>query len=72
MSSGVSVLALPDPFRLKLQVTTPFINAKFILEYMGLKAHPLYSINGLVIFLGWIAGRLYLFGSYFAKVSRHW
>jgi hypothetical protein len=53
------------------EVTTPFINLKFLLEYWGMKSSIWYGINGLIILLGWLAGRIYLFGAYFAHVYKH-
>ena len=39
---------------------------------MGLKSHPIFGLNGLMIFLGWIVGRLLLFAGYFYHVYLHW
>lgn len=37
-----------------------------------MKAHPLFGLNGLVILIGWIFGRILLFALYFRCVFAHW
>ncbi|KAN0022796.1 hypothetical protein ACTFIU_005536 [Dictyostelium citrinum] len=41
------------------EITTPLINLRFFLLDLNLKNHPLYAINGLLIFIGFILFRVF-------------
>ena len=43
---------------LATEATTPFVNARWILEKAGLKEHPVYMINGVAMALLWLVVRV--------------
>mmetsp|Transcript_14925 Transcript_14925/g.32345 ORF Transcript_14925/g.32345 Transcript_14925/m.32345 type:complete len:269 (+) Transcript_14925:270-1076(+) len=55
-------------FSMLMELTTPFINARWFLDKMGLKQSPLFVANGLVLILTWVVGRLYIFYPFYSTV----
>ncbi|EPS70042.1 hypothetical protein M569_04724, partial [Genlisea aurea] len=53
------------------EVTTPGINLRWFLDVSGLKKSSAYLVNGVVIFVGWVAARVLLFVYIFRHVYLH-
>ena len=57
---------------LATEVTTPFVNARWVLDKSGLKDHPIYLINGIAMAGTWLAVRVLFQGMYFFPLTwRH-
>ncbi|BBH01271.1 TRAM, LAG1 and CLN8 lipid-sensing domain containing protein [Prunus dulcis] len=54
------------------EITTPEINMRWYLDTAGMKRSSAYLINGIVIFLSWLAARILLFGYMFYHVYLHY
>ncbi|KAM1004324.1 hypothetical protein ACFX13_004600 [Malus domestica] len=54
------------------EITTPEINMRWYLDTAGLKRSSAYLLNGIVIFLLWLAARILLFGYMFYHVYLHY
>lgn len=56
---------------LSTEVTTPFINARWQMDRCGLRAHPAYLANGLVVMCLWAINRIAMFAPFFLHGWRH-
>lgn len=54
---------------LSTEITTPFINLRWLLDKAGYSSHPVYIINGLFTMCTWGFCRIYLFVSYFFTLA---
>ncbi|PNW79524.1 hypothetical protein CHLRE_08g358531v5 [Chlamydomonas reinhardtii] len=50
---------------LSTEFTTPFIAARYMLDKAGLKSHPIYVVNGLLIVASWTVARMATFLPFF-------
>eukprot|EP01025_Chloroclados_australasicus_P051933 TRINITY_DN6048_c0_g1_i4.p2 TRINITY_DN6048_c0_g1~~TRINITY_DN6048_c0_g1_i4.p2 ORF type:complete len:255 (-),score=9.21 TRINITY_DN6048_c0_g1_i4:931-1695(-) len=57
---------------LATEITTPFIQARWLMAKSDMKTSPLYIFNGLTIFVLWIIGRLLLFPYFYWSIYNHW
>ena len=51
------------------EATQPFIGAKWFMDQYGMQAHPVFAINGLIVFFGWWVLRL---GGYTSFLGYKW
>lgn len=56
---------------LSTEMTTPFVNARWILDQMGLRSAPIYALNGVCMFTFWFVGRIVLFMWFFQHMWQH-
>ncbi|GIL54846.1 hypothetical protein Vafri_10534 [Volvox africanus] len=56
---------------LSTEFTTPFIAFRYLLDKGGLKSHPIYVINGIVILVSWTVTRLATFVPFFIVMWRY-
>ncbi|GLJ40400.1 hypothetical protein SUGI_0831950 [Cryptomeria japonica] len=52
--------------------TTPSINLRWYLDTAGLKNSKVYVINGVAMFFGWLAARIFLFIYFFIHMYLHY
>lgn len=57
---------------LATEATTPMVNARWLMDKAGMRAHPAYLVNGLALFAAWIVFRLLLFVPFAQHVVQHW
>ncbi|KAK9832671.1 hypothetical protein WJX84_005708 [Apatococcus fuscideae] len=53
------------------ELTTPFINARWIFDKLGWRNSRAYFVNGIVLFISWTIGRELLFLWFFRLMWRH-
>ena len=54
-----------------MEFTTPLLALRWFLSEAGLKSHPLYAVNGLLVVVGWWVFRIGLFVGFFGyKLAR--
>ena len=56
---------------LSTEMTTPFINLRWMLDKLNYRHTLLYTINGACIFSGWVLGRILLFLYLFTHMWQH-
>ncbi|KAI7755218.1 hypothetical protein M8C21_025665 [Ambrosia artemisiifolia] len=50
------------------EITTPFVNLRWYLDVSGKKNSTLYMLNGVALFVGWLAARVILFVFFFSHM----
>ncbi|CAN8246632.1 unnamed protein product [Cochlearia groenlandica] len=53
------------------EATTPFVNLRWYLDTSGQKGSKAYTLNGIALFLGWLAARILLFIYFFVHMYFH-
>eukprot|EP00898_Chlorokybus_atmophyticus_P006507 jgi/Chlat1/6858/Chrsp51S00510 len=56
---------------LATELTTPFVNARWYFAQSGMRDSGLYTINGVMLFISWLVGRIVLFGYLFWHIYDH-
>lgn len=54
------------------ELTTPFVNARWLLDKAGRRDSKLYTVNGLLLTLMWGVARVVLFAPLFVHMAVHW
>jgi len=54
------------------EMTTPFVNLRWLLDKAGLKHLKLYTVNGLMLLLAWGVARVVLFVPFYLHVFQNW
>lgn len=54
------------------EITTPFVDVRWLLDKTGKKDSPLYFYNGVALTATWVLARVLLFPPYFAFIFRTW
>lgn len=57
---------------LATEATTPLINARWLMDKAGMRAHPAYIANGVGLLVAWVVFRLLLFVPFVQHVVQHW
>ncbi|CAH1417990.1 unnamed protein product [Lactuca virosa] len=53
------------------EITTPFVNIRWYLDVAGKKNSMFYLLNGVAVFVGWLAARVILFIFFFLHMFTH-
>ncbi|XP_023731059.1 uncharacterized protein LOC111878785 isoform X1 [Lactuca sativa] len=53
------------------EITTPFVNIRWYLDVAGKKNSMFYLLNGVAVFVGWLAARVILFIFFFHHMFTH-
>ncbi|CAI9288236.1 unnamed protein product [Lactuca saligna] len=53
------------------EITTPFVNLRWYLDVVGKKNSMFYLLNGVALFVGWLAARVILFIFFFHHMFTH-
>lgn len=57
---------------LATELTTPLVNARWVMDKSGMRAHPVYVINGIAMAGTWLAVRVLFLAMYFFPLTwRH-
>ncbi len=56
---------------LTMEATTPMVNARWLMDKAGLRAHPAYIFNGLGLFFAWVVFRLLVFVPFLQHMVSH-
>jgi hypothetical protein len=54
------------------ELTTPFLNLRWLLHTAGLKDSRIYLVNGLLMLKAWLIARIALFLFLFKHLADHW
>lgn len=54
-----------------MEATTPLVNARWLMDKAGMRAHPAYLFNGIGLFLAWVVFRLLLFVPFLQHIAQH-
>lgn len=54
------------------ELTTPFLNLRWLLHTAGLKDSRIYLVNGLLMVKAWLIARIALFLYLFKHLADHW
>lgn len=54
------------------EITTPLVNVRWYLSKAGMKNSKSYTLNGILLFFGWLVARVLLFGYFFIHMYLHY
>ncbi|KAL3143270.1 hypothetical protein ABBQ38_002115 [Trebouxia sp. C0009 RCD-2024] len=56
---------------LSTELTTPFVNARWVFDQMGWRSARIYTVNGVCLFASWLFARIVLFLWFFKHMWEH-